>query len=209
MMDAKNHNTDELLSAARTAAEGERAAAISALLDRYRGYLSVLAKVYIDQRVQAKLDDSDLVQETLLEAHRGFEQFRGSTEGEFIAWLRAILAHQGARHMRHLYGTRQRDPRLERAVQQNLEDSTMTLAGIFADERSSPSQQAVQRERAVALADAIEMLPPHYREVMILHHLEGLTMPQVAEQMDRTVDSVQKIWARALIGLRKNLSDME
>ena len=71
--------------------------------------------------------------------------------------------------------------------------------------QSSPSQRASRREQAVLLADALGRLPEDYREVIILHHLEGLKFPEVARRMGKTDDSVQKLWVRALASLRRSL----
>ena len=81
--------------------------------------------------------------------------------------------------------------------------------GILAADESSPSQRAARREREVLVADAIGQLPEHYRDVVILRHLEGLKFREVAARMDHTVDSVEKLWVRALITLRHLLRDME
>ena len=72
---------------------------------------------------------------------------------------------------------------------------------------SSPSQQAVRREQAVLLADALQDLPEDYREVIILRQLEGLSFPDVARRMGRTEDSVKNVWLRALARLRRMLKD--
>ena len=72
---------------------------------------------------------------------------------------------------------------------------------------SSPSQQAVRREQAVLLADALQELPEDYREVIILRQLEGLSFPDVARRMGRTEDSVKNVWLRALARLRRMLED--
>jgi RNA polymerase sigma-70 factor, ECF subfamily len=66
--------------------------AMGQLFDLYRQYLKLLAHMEIDKRFQAKIDPSDIVQETFLEAHRDFSKFRGNTERELMAWLRQILA---------------------------------------------------------------------------------------------------------------------
>src|SRR5438045_1157805 len=73
--------------------------------------------------------------------------------------------------------------------------------------QSSPSQQASRREQSVLLAEALARLPPEWRELLILRHLEGLTFPEVAQRMGRTVDSVKKLWPRALANLRRLLEN--
>src|SRR5262249_61205694 len=85
------------------------------LLERYRGYLSLLARVQIGRRLQGKADHDDLVQETFLEAARHFARFHGETERELASWLRQIPPGCPAHLVRRYYGTRARDVRLERA----------------------------------------------------------------------------------------------
>ena len=64
---------------------------LGVLLERYRNYLSLLARVQIGRRIQGKLDVADVVQEAFLEVHRGIGRFRGGSEAQFLAWLRQIL----------------------------------------------------------------------------------------------------------------------
>jgi RNA polymerase sigma-70 factor (ECF subfamily) len=181
------------------------ALALGRLLESYRAYLGVLARVQIGRRLQGKADPSDLVQETFLGASRDFPQFRGTTEAEFQAWLRQILASLLANLVRHYHGTQRRDVRLERQLAVELDQSSHALdRGLFASQ-SSPSQQAVRREQAVLLAEALGRLPPEWRDLLILRHLEGLTFPEVARRLGRTVDAVKKQWPRALAGLRQML----
>lgn len=197
-------NPGQLLEQAR-AADG---ATLGQLLELYRGYLALLARTQIGRRLQSKIDPGDLVQETFLEAHRHFARFRGTTEAEFVGWLRQILAGRLAKLVRRYLGTRRRDVRLERDLVAELDQSSQVLDQGLVAPASSPSQQAVRREQAVLLADALEQLPPHYREVLILRHLEGLSFPEVARRMGRTLLSVKKLWARALPCLRDALGDM-
>ena len=179
--------------------------ALGRLLEMYRNYLAVLARLQIGRRLQGKADPADLVQETFLRAHRDFASFRGHSEGEFVNWLRRILATNLAHLVRRYLGTKRRDLRLERELAVELDQSSRLLDGGLVAPQSSPSRQAARREQAVRLADALGQLPEHYREVMVLHHLEGLTLSEVARRMERTDDSVEKLWARGLIQLRRIL----
>ena len=67
---------------------------------------------------------------------------------------------------------------------------------------STPSQRAARREQVVLLADALQQLPDDYREVLILHHLQGMSLPDVARRLGRTLDSVKNLWLRGLARLR-------
>jgi RNA polymerase sigma-70 factor (ECF subfamily) len=182
--------------------------ALGKLLERYRGYLALLARVQIGRRLQGKVDAADLVQDTFLEAHQNWERFRGTTEAELLHWLRRILATRVADLMRRYLGSQCRDVRLECELAAELDRSSQDMdCGLLA-KQDSPSQQVAQREQGVLLADALALLPEDYREVLILRHLEGLTFPEVAERMGRTLDSVKKLWTRALDRLRRSLKDV-
>jgi RNA polymerase sigma-70 factor (ECF subfamily) len=181
------------------------AQALGQLLESYRGYLTVLARVQIGRRLQGKVDAADVVQDAFLGAYRDFTQFRGSSEKEFVGWLRQVLAFVLANLVRHYQGTQRRDVRLERQLAVELEQSSHALdRGLMADQ-SSPSQQAIRREQSLLLADALARLPADWRDLLILRHLEGLTFPEVAQRLGRTLDSVKKQWPRALAKLRRLL----
>jgi RNA polymerase sigma-70 factor (ECF subfamily) len=179
---------------------GERSA-LGELLELYRNYLRLLARLGIDRRLQGKVDPSDVVQESFLEAQRDFAQFRGSSERELTAWLRQVLAHNLANVVRHYQSTR-RDVRLERELQAELDRSSQSCDPGLIATCSSQSDRASRREQMVLVADALARLPPDYREVLILRHLEGLTFPEVACRMERTLTAVNKLWVRALGRLR-------
>src|SRR5947209_15179530 len=115
-----SHDRGHLLLQARQGADAAR----GALLEAYRAYLDLLARVQIGQRLQGKVDASDIVQETFLEAHRNFGRFRGASEGEFVCWLRQILAANLADLLRRYLGTQGRDVRLEREIQDAFDRSS-------------------------------------------------------------------------------------
>jgi RNA polymerase sigma-70 factor, ECF subfamily len=180
--------------------------ALGRLLEMYRAYLIVLARVQIGRRLQGKVDASDLVQEAFLGACRDFPQFRGTTEREFLAWLRQILASLLANLVRHYQGTQRRDVRLERRLTVELDQSSQALNGSLVAGQCSPSQHAMRREQSVLLAEALGRLPEEWRELLILRHLDGLSFPEVAERLGRSVDSLKKQWPRALASLRRLLA---
>lgn len=183
------------------------AAARGDVLESYRTYLELLARVEIGRRLQTKVDTADIVQETFLEAHRNFDTFRGATETEFVAWLRGILARRVANLVRHYLGAERRDLRREQGLEVNLEHTSQVIDRGLIAVQNTPSQLVSEREQGVLLADAIAQLPPDYREVVVLRHLEELPFADVAQRMGRTVDSVQKLWVRALMNLRRLMKE--
>jgi RNA polymerase sigma-70 factor (ECF subfamily) len=188
-------------------ARGGNDAATGELLKGYSDYLALLARVQVGRRLQGKVDPGDLLQETFLEAHRQIRQFRGNSEGELLAWLRRILAGQIALTLRRYLGTKGRDVKLERELAVQLDQSSHAMDGGLLATHSTPSQHASRREQAVLLAEALAKLSEDYREVIVLRHLESLSFPEVAARMNRSEDSVQKLWVRALASLRRSLGD--
>lgn len=177
--------------------------ALGRLLEAYRPYLTLLARVQIGRRLRGKADASDVVQDAFLGVHRDFGQFRGESEREFLAWLRQVLASVLANFIRHYQGTKRRDMRLERQLAEELEESSQALERALVAPHSGPDRQAERREQAVLLAEALNQLGDDDRELLVLRHLEGLTFPEVAKRMGRTLDSVNKRWPRALVRLRQ------
>ena len=171
------------------------------LLQLYRNYLSVLATTQLDGRLRRRLNSSDVVQETMLAAHRDFGAFRGKTEGELLAWLRQILINC-VRHAVEVHVKAQkRDIRREVALDATtptVDDSMMRLANVLADKGRSPSEECGKRELAVAVADQLAKLKPDYRDVIVLRNLQGLSFDEIAERMGRSKGSVRMLWLRAM-----------
>jgi RNA polymerase sigma-70 factor (ECF subfamily) len=193
-------NLDGLLQQAR---QGNNKA-LGELLEVYRGYLRLLARLQIDRRLQGKADASDLVQDTFLQAHASFGEFRGASQQELLLWLRRILASKFANHVRKYVVARRRDVQLEVQLNEELDRSSQ-MAQALVSGQSSPSGSAARREQAVLLAEGLERLPRDYREVIILHHLQELPLPEVAKRMGRSVGAIEKLWVRALAALRVSL----
>src|SRR5207302_2393404 len=124
-----------------------------------------------------KCDPSDIVQQTLLKAHRDFAQFAGTHEGEFLAWMRQILAHNLYNETRR-FATQQRNAAREVSLEQlrvGLDHSSVVLGRCLAADTPAPSKAAADREAAVRVADLLARLPKDYQTVLLLRVFEGLS----------------------------------
>jgi RNA polymerase sigma-70 factor (ECF subfamily) len=177
-------------------------------LERYRNYLRLLARLQLDPRLRGKLDPSDVVQQTLLQAHQMQDQFRGTTEAEQAAWLRQILVRTMANAARNL-GRLKRDVGRERSLEAAIEESSVRLEAWLASEQSSPSVRAEKNEQLLRLAEALEQLPEAQREAVELHHLRGLSLAELAGQLGRSEGAVAGLLQWGIKRLRKLLHDLE
>jgi RNA polymerase sigma-70 factor (ECF subfamily) len=175
------------------------------LFARYQHYLYVLAQAQLGKRLRAKCAPSDIVQQTLLEAHRDFAGFEGQHEGELLAWLRRILAHNLFNEVRR-YGALQRDAGREVSLDQvraGVDHSSLFLQRCLAASGPSPSEAAQEHESAVRLANALSRLPEDYQTVLLLRVFEELPAEEVAQRMERSAGAVRMLQMRALTALRQ------
>jgi RNA polymerase sigma-70 factor (ECF subfamily) len=178
------------------------------VVERYRQYLVLLADRQLDSRLRGKLDASDVVQQTLLEAHQNQEQFRGTHEAELIAWLRKILANNLLDAMRGLRREK-RDVAREQSLNAAIEQSSVRLERWLDDKQSSPSQNLARQEEAVQLANTMSRLPDAQREALILKNWHGWTVAEIAQHMGRTSTAVAGLLKRGLKQLRQQLTESE
>src|SRR5262245_36320814 len=175
-------------------------------LEKTRKYLHLLARLQLDHRLQGKLDPSDIVQQTMLEAFAKREQFRGSTEAEWLAWLRTMLAHNLADAVR-AFAQEKRDVGRERSLEAALQESSQRLEAWLAAEQSSPSQRAEKHEQALRLAAALAGLPDANREALIMHYCRDWPLAEIAAKLGRTPAAVAGLLKRGLRDLRGKLCE--
>jgi RNA polymerase sigma-70 factor, ECF subfamily len=176
-------------------------------LDRYRSYLLFLARLQLDNRAQNKLDPSDVVQQTLLEAHGKQHQFQGNDEA-LTAWLRRALANNLKDALR-AFRRHKRDMAREQSLEAGIEESSLRLAQWLATDQSSPSRIASRNEDLLRMADALILLPEAQREAIALHHLQGWSLSEVASQLQRSEPAVAGLLHRGLKQLRKLMQGLE
>lgn len=188
--------TAQLLEAAR---DGD-AEALGALLDRFRGLLRALAGRNIPGRINSRLDPSDVVQETCLNAYRGFHQFTGHGETELVSWLATILDNKITDACRqHLVAGKRSVQR-----QRSLDDSRAAPPPPV-DAKSTPSRQAMRAEDSLELARALDHLPPDQREAIYLKHFGQLSLAQLADHFGRSPEAVAGLLKRGLEQLRRQM----
>jgi RNA polymerase sigma-70 factor, ECF subfamily len=167
-----------------------------------RDYLAVLAHVTVPPWLRPRVDPSDVVQQSLVNAVTHRDQFRGAGPGPRRAWLRQILANvirDAARKHRGPAG-------LERAVQVALDESSRRLDALLAAEQSGPGERAQKLEDLRRLTDGLARLPPDQRTAVELKHLRGWTVRQIADHLGRGPEAVGGLLRRGMRALRDDLA---
>jgi RNA polymerase sigma-70 factor (ECF subfamily) len=177
-------------------------------LERFRSYLRLLAQVQLNSRLRGKLDPSDIVQQTLLEAHQARDRCPSQDPAQQAAWLRKILAHNLANAVRDAERAK-RDVRREQSLEAAVEASSARLEAWLALEQSSPSEQAQRIEQLLRLAEALDRLPADQQEAVVLHHLQGQSLSKLAAHFGRSPAAVAGLLHRGLRKLQDLLQDLE
>jgi RNA polymerase sigma-70 factor (ECF subfamily) len=172
-------------------------------LEYYRDYLRLLARLQLSRGLDRFVDPSDIAQQTILKAHENLRGFRGKTEAEFQAWLRAIMAQELALLARKNARGRARIQTLGAEIEQ----WSIRLESLLPSEQSSPSEQVMKAERLSKLSTVILTLPEDQRTAVELRYLGGLSVPAVAREMKRTTISVTGLLYRGTKALRQKMDE--
>jgi RNA polymerase sigma-70 factor (ECF subfamily) len=175
-------------------------------VEDYRSYLLLLARMQLQDRARGKLEASDMVQQTMLEAHIKRRQFSGDEDG-FAAWLRAALANNIRDALRGQH-RQKRDIGRERSLEEQIDQSSLRLANCLAADQSSPSRQLIRCEELLRLSDSLLALSEMQREAIVLHHLQGLTLAETAIALGKTDAAVVGLLHRGLKQLRTLLDSL-
>ncbi len=171
-------------------------------LGQYREFLRSCVE-RISCKYQAKFDESDIVQETLADAQKHLMDYRGTSEAELASWLRRMLSRNLVDAVRRLR-SRKRDVASERRLQATRQRSAASASLVVRAEQTSPSGKAVWNEELQQMHRALESLPEAQRQAIVLHHLQGMTLAQVATQMNRSTAAVAGLLHRGLSALQSS-----
>lgn len=175
-------------------------------IDDFRSYLNLLARMQMDRRLQSKLDSSDIVQQTMLQAHRAQDNFRGSSDKQLAAWLRQILA-RNVYHATRDFQRDKRDVRNERSIENAMDNSAARVEAWLKADQTAPDAKAVKNEQVLLLADSLDQLDEDKRTAIELHYLQGWKLAEVAEHMGRSVSGVAGLVHRGLKELKQLLGE--
>ncbi len=202
MPHASDVNVGDLIERARQGDDECR----DRLFELCRGYLGFAARAQVESWLRVKVDSSDLVQQTMLEAHRDFDRFQGRSEQEWLGWLRKILAHNVADFVRHYRGTAKRQVRREVPFRDPAASNAFGAPEPAAAD-ATPSQELARLDDELRVSAALARLTPDYQEVIMLRNLQRLSFNEVAEQMDRSRPAVQMLWMRAIKKLQEVMGE--
>lgn len=178
-------------------------ASLDKTLQKYEGYLKLLAEVQLGQMLQSRIGASDVLQETLLKAAQGWDQFRGTTEAELLGWLKKILlnnVHQAIQF--HTAGKRsiRREISLDRMNAMHL--STAALDHALIAQISSPSEPAKRHETVLIVADCLAELDEKCHQIILLRTLLGKPYSEIAQRLGKSEAACRMMWLRAIKALR-------
>ncbi len=167
-------------------------------LEKFRPFLTTLARILLDAKLRSKLDASDVVQHTLMDAFRQLDNFRGSTDAELKAWLKRALLNDIQDQIRKFAGDG-RNADLEIPI----DNTSRRVAAWLSDSQTSPSLRAARKEEVVRLAEAFTRLPDDQRTAVELHLIQEYSLKETAERMGKSFGSVASLVHRGVEGLRK------
>jgi RNA polymerase sigma-70 factor, ECF subfamily len=192
---------DALLIVARRG----NAPVLGSLLESFQPYLMSIARRELPSSLRGKYDAADLVQETLLEAHRGLEGFHGTDSDALRVWLCGILRHNLMDLIRRYRDASKRSIGREQSRDGGRDSGDPVNVEI--DPNPTPCTQASAREDIAAIREVLRCLPADEQAVILLRDFESLSYEEIGHRLDRSPEAARKLWGRAILRLRRLLKE--
>jgi len=175
------------------------------LYRRYFDRIHAVVRLRMGQRLRAKAESADIVQEAFLASLRGLGNFSYRDEGDFFHWLCKITENR-IRDEAGRFAAQKRDMARERPLEGPRPSADSVYGPIHDVARwTTPGTQLVRAEQLEQLERAIDDLPEVQREALLLVRYEGLSLKQAGQIMHRSADAVRMLVARAIVALAKRL----
>jgi RNA polymerase sigma-70 factor, ECF subfamily len=201
--------TDETDERVRLAAQGD-SGSWEALLAESRLRLRRMVAFRLDQRLQGRIDPSDVLQDAYIEAWQDLDNYVRQPSMPFFLWLRGIAGNKLRELHRHHLGTQMRDPRREVSICGGAlaETTTTALAAGLLGNLTRASEEAIRLELKLRLQDALNTMDPLDREVLALRHFEQLSPAETAQVIGIKEKAAGMRYVRALRRLKEILSSL-
>jgi RNA polymerase sigma-70 factor, ECF subfamily len=177
-------------------------------LEQFRDYLHFLAEIKLDRRLRSRIDASDIVQDTLLQAYVAWDTFRGDNSAQRVAWLRQILMRTVLHALRDAQCAK-RDMTREQHIDAILQESSRRIEQWLATDEHSPSEAAQQAEELTSVAKAVYGLPEAERIAVIGYYWQHGTLAEISEELGRSVPAVAGLVHRGLRRLQGRLAEIK
>lgn len=174
--------------------------------ERFRDYLLMIARAQIGPKYRSRIEPEAVVNESLFDAHQQRDQFRGTAEAELIGWLRRILVDNVKDAVKFLHRDKRDIDREAGPAVADWDRSCSQFLSITAG-MTSPSMKLHKHERELQLADALARLPETQRDAVELHHLQGCSLAETAEALDKSTAAVVGLLRRGLKRLRELMQE--
>lgn len=176
----------------------------SALNKLYRAYVERvrwMVRINMSKELRAKLESMDLVQDALIHALQGLGDFTYKNEGDFVRWLSKIAQNALRDNLDKLHADK-RDIRKEVALGgYGPTTGGRRLGAPVPIDRTTPSVIMSKKEDLAKLENAIDVLKPEYREVILLTKIEGLSYREIGDKLGKSADAVRMLVSRAMAAL--------
>jgi RNA polymerase sigma-70 factor (ECF subfamily) len=199
-------DSDENADLVRQAVAGDEAA-LSELFGRYRDRLKRMVRLRLSRRLQGRVDDSDVLQESFLDVSRRLTEYAEKPGLPFFLWLRHMTGLKLIEvHRRHL-GAQMRDADCEVSLHRGglPEADSVSLAAQLLGQLTTPSQAAAKAETRILVQEALNAMDPVDREVLALKHFEQLSISEIAQTLGLSKAGAGSRYLRAIKRLREFL----
>jgi len=182
------------------AREGDQSA-LNQLYSVYADRVRWIVRFRMSQELRSKMESMDVVQDVLIHAFSGLDDFTYSNEGDFVRWLSRIAENELRGSLKKLHADK-RDIRKEVRL---ATFGSSTEGGYVKPhvpiQTTTPSMILSGKEDLAKLEKAIDQLKPDYKEVIVLAKIDGLSYKEIGDKLGKSIDSVGHLLSRAMMAL--------